>query len=1023
MSSHSGPKTNENYESWDSLFRKTLSKERLFTFTRPSDNPIHWIHFLDPFDQQDTHKISKSTMTRLADNENTPRRERVSGDKMSQLKFSEAVVALAQAAAKPLGESLGGGSMDVPIWPLIPFSKVQLFKCEKCCMEFCSPMNHRRHLRMIHRRPLHTEKEDLKSQRQQLATFWDNLSPEEAYEIVAIKNLAVEDLTGERVVRALTQLLQQSSLFSLPHTYVKAGAMLLELVQKRSSRLLSTSSELFKILDGSSEKTFPSFGLNAMQRYIFEGEAGKVGVEAKNLVSSLGFLVEHNLVKAFIKDKDEEAWRCQTALVEEEEASQRKRAQIQARKQSKKGRQKDSKDKERKPSESATRLLSDSDTSDGGVSSSSESAFGYGLQLRPSSNTFENLYDRLADEGSDSDHHREVVSTAVSSPCENDLVQGNPDDMVTMGDEACTATGDGVKHALNFPATNEGSSADASGFQKPYNYTKRKYSVDRSLSFRGRVLLLPYQKVSWKKRNSLSTRNYSKQIGTSNLEVDTGSENPCCSLTDVEHVSVGNVAGFRPRQCWAKPVRVRNYQTAPRTRAAIWMRKVPERIDAALDKISDCVDMVNCSSPDIADPVQADGRSDSSAGVSASILHDKNAVPPGRSACSLSDPSTTGVDSLPFTRGESGSNQQVDVAASNCQSDNPCQAGHNPAPIASVVIGSVCLSLIDSTVGQEKSTRTLSFCKDETEARKEVEASARGVVELPNPAGRTKESFGALHENGVINCVSQKELEGGGKSLKIHPQLDPEGKENNAHSEAGKRSFTRSITVQSGNFKGPRLKVWRPIISHTSHDRVVENVSALGSNSPDSLNMVLSNESTVVGREVNNLNNHNLKELDLGQTIQEDGCLVNLVDETTSAEETRSNVVEEESTMTSSKFRSGCPLMIEAVACFLSQRWSDAIKCSDSVIFSVTDDQVCTRSSENIGDLQIKGVSAYPKDSGNPLPQTEKDAYHLSGNAKKIRGLWKQGCTGSATAAHRRLTGKDNLHSTSRFTGYRYVPK
>lgn len=172
---NSGPKPKENHESWESLFRRTLSKERLFTFTRPTENPIHWIQFLDPFDQQDTRKVCKSTATHgdLAGNEKFPRSRHVSGNKSSQLKVPEAVVALAQAAAKVSGESCAGGSMDVPGWPLIPFSKVRMFKCEKCCLEFCSPMNHRRHLRMIHRRASHSEKVIFEDNMVVLLGFYD----------------------------------------------------------------------------------------------------------------------------------------------------------------------------------------------------------------------------------------------------------------------------------------------------------------------------------------------------------------------------------------------------------------------------------------------------------------------------------------------------------------------------------------------------------------------------------------------------------------------------------------------------------------------------------------------------------------------------------------------------------------------------------------------------------------------------------------------------------------------------------
>lgn len=53
-----------------------------------------------------------------------------------------------------------GGSYifaDLPGWPLLTPLKVQMHKCEKCSLEFCSPVNYRRHTR-LHRRALNFDK-------------------------------------------------------------------------------------------------------------------------------------------------------------------------------------------------------------------------------------------------------------------------------------------------------------------------------------------------------------------------------------------------------------------------------------------------------------------------------------------------------------------------------------------------------------------------------------------------------------------------------------------------------------------------------------------------------------------------------------------------------------------------------------------------------------------------------------------------------------------------------------------------
>jgi len=42
---------------------------------------------------------------------------------------------------------------DLPGWPLLSPPKVQLQKCDKCSLEFCSTISYRRHTR-VHRRSL-----------------------------------------------------------------------------------------------------------------------------------------------------------------------------------------------------------------------------------------------------------------------------------------------------------------------------------------------------------------------------------------------------------------------------------------------------------------------------------------------------------------------------------------------------------------------------------------------------------------------------------------------------------------------------------------------------------------------------------------------------------------------------------------------------------------------------------------------------------------------------------------------------
>ena len=46
---------------------------------------------------------------------------------------------------------------DLPGWPLLSPSKVQMQKCDKCSREFCSTINYRRHIR-VHRKSLNIDK-------------------------------------------------------------------------------------------------------------------------------------------------------------------------------------------------------------------------------------------------------------------------------------------------------------------------------------------------------------------------------------------------------------------------------------------------------------------------------------------------------------------------------------------------------------------------------------------------------------------------------------------------------------------------------------------------------------------------------------------------------------------------------------------------------------------------------------------------------------------------------------------------
>ncbi|KAM4105641.1 hypothetical protein ACB094_04G007100 [Castanea mollissima] len=81
----------EGNDSSDAIIRQAI-KEPLLSFSRPGDSPVQLIQLLHALDQQ-----------------------------------------------------------ELPGWPLLTPLKVQMQKCDKCSLEFCSPINHRRHACVRHR--------------------------------------------------------------------------------------------------------------------------------------------------------------------------------------------------------------------------------------------------------------------------------------------------------------------------------------------------------------------------------------------------------------------------------------------------------------------------------------------------------------------------------------------------------------------------------------------------------------------------------------------------------------------------------------------------------------------------------------------------------------------------------------------------------------------------------------------------------------------------------------------------------
>lgn len=254
------------------------------------------------------------------------------------LKIPDAVVALAQAAAKANGET----EKYLPGWPLFSPPKMQLTKCAKCPREFCSSIALRRHSR-VHRRALKIDK-DFPKNRDHVAAFWDKLTMNQAQTILSLEDVVIEGINGVSILTSLSSWMCKPGYASLPLAYARAGNELLDLIQTAASRLPISSNELFSMLDEASEGTFLCTNTAepaCTQKYLFDGEVEKVATDLKNVVACTSYILEQKLVKAWSVDKAAEALRCQKLLVEEEDAAQKRQAEVMERKRMKKLRQKE----------------------------------------------------------------------------------------------------------------------------------------------------------------------------------------------------------------------------------------------------------------------------------------------------------------------------------------------------------------------------------------------------------------------------------------------------------------------------------------------------------------------------------------------------------------------------------------------------------------------------------------------------------------------------------------------------------
>ncbi|CAN6166126.1 unnamed protein product [Urochloa humidicola] len=294
----------------------------------------------------------KSSHAATRDSAETARDSISMSSQIQSMKVPDAVAAIAQAAAKANGDT----EKYLPGWPLFSPPKVQLDKCSKCSREFCSSINLRRHTR-VHRRTLNVDK-DFPKNRDHLAAFWNKLTADDASTILSLSDVVVEGVTGSSILTALSSWMCKPGYASLPMAYARAGSELLDLIQTKVSMQLPVSSnELFGVLDEASEKTFLCTNTAAcVQKFLFDGEADEIATELKNVVACASYMLEQKLVEAWCADKAAEALRCQKLLVEEEEAAQKRQAELIERKRMKKLRQKEQKLKDLKDESVAIQL-------------------------------------------------------------------------------------------------------------------------------------------------------------------------------------------------------------------------------------------------------------------------------------------------------------------------------------------------------------------------------------------------------------------------------------------------------------------------------------------------------------------------------------------------------------------------------------------------------------------------------------------------------------------------------------------
>ncbi|KAG8050246.1 hypothetical protein GUJ93_ZPchr0009g1569 [Zizania palustris] len=266
-------------------------------------------------------------------------------------KIPDAVVALAQAAAKANGEA----EKYLPGWPLFSPPKLELQKCTKCSRQFCSSINYRRHIR-VHRPTFKLEKDFLKN-RGCVAAFWDKLTMDQAKTILSLADVVLKGVSGPSILTALSAWMCKPGCASLPVAYATAGNKLVELIQTTASGLPVSSNDLFIMLDEASEHTFLCTNPAAcIQKFMFGGDADRIATELKNVVACTSYMLEQKLVEAWCADKAAEALRCQKLLVEEEEAAQKRQAELIERKRMKKLRQKEQRLKDFKDEDTMDRL-------------------------------------------------------------------------------------------------------------------------------------------------------------------------------------------------------------------------------------------------------------------------------------------------------------------------------------------------------------------------------------------------------------------------------------------------------------------------------------------------------------------------------------------------------------------------------------------------------------------------------------------------------------------------------------------